>query len=274
MSQYIHLISNTIAATPIDVWSPSTNNLKPQQANQVTMGVFKNFDKNAWETSLEFYYRKTRNQVDYIDGAEIFINEFLEGDLLRGTGRAKGMEMYIRRNKGKVNGWISYTLGKSEIRTPGVNRNEWYPARFDQTHNLKIAAFYDLNKRTSISGNFTYLTGTPTTYPNHRYEVQGMTIPYIEDNLRNYSRIPDYHRLDLAVTILGKEYRKNGKLRKVEDNLVITVYNAYARENPFSVYFAQPFDKRVADGELAPTQSKQFSMIGFRFPSIAYNIKF
>lgn len=274
MVQYIHLISNTIAATPIDVWAPSTNNIKPQIGDQFTIGAFKNFRSNSWETSVEFYYRKTRNQVDYIDGADIFINEFLEADLLRGTGRAKGMEVYIRRNEGKVNGWISYSLGKSEIKTPGVNLDQWYPARFDQTHNFKLAAFYDLNKRVSFSANFAYLTGTPTTYPNHRYEIQGMTIPYIEDNLRNQSRIPAYHRLDLSATIQGRKYKKNGKPRRVEDNLVITVYNAYARENPFSVYFAQPSEQRLDPGEFTRTQSKQFSMIGFRFPSIAYNLKF
>ncbi|MEQ9216453.1 MAG: TonB-dependent receptor [Cyclobacteriaceae bacterium] len=271
--QYIHLISNTVASNPLDVWTPSTNNLKPQIGDQWALGYFQNFKDNDYESSVEIYYRETQNQLDYIDGAELFINELLEGDVLPGIGRAYGAEFYLKRNKGKLNGWISYTLARTELKIDGVNNNEWYPTRFDQAHNLKVAAFYDINKRMSISGNFTYLTGTPTNFPDQRYEIQGYTIPLNSSDSRNAVRIPDYHRLDFSFTLLGKEFNKKGKKRKFEDSYVFTVYNVYGRRNPFSIYFSQGSDRQEY-GTPASTQATQLSIIGSVFPSITYNFKF
>jgi len=222
---------------------------------------------------LEVYYRETQNQLDYIDGAELFINELLEGDVLPGIGRAYGAEFYLKRNKGKLNGWVSYTAARTELKIDGVNNNTWYPTRFDQAHNLKVAAFYDINKRMSVSGNFTYLTGTPTNFPDQRYEVQGYTIPLNSADSRNGVRIPDYHRLDLSFTLLGKEYNKKGKKRKFEDSYVFTVYNVYGRRNPFSIYFSQGSDRQEY-GTPASTAATQLSIIGSVFPSITYNFKF
>ena len=271
--QYIHLISNTVASNPLDVWTPSTNNLKPQLGDQWALGYFRNFDDNMYETSLEVYYRATQNQLDYIDGAELFINEFLEAEVLPGIGRAYGAELYLKKNKGNLTGWISYTTARTELKVEGVNHNRWYPTRFDQLHNLKVAAFYDLNKRVSLSANFTYVSGTPTNFPDSRYEVQGYTIPLNAEDSRNSVRIPDYHRLDLGLTLQGKKFRKNGKPRKVDDSIVFTIYNLYARRNPFSIYFSQGTE-RQAYGTPADTKATQLSIIGTIFPSVAYNFKF
>lgn len=273
MSQYIHLISNTTASNPLDVWTPSTNNIKPQTGQQWALGLFRNFNNNRFETSVEVYYRETKNQIDYIDGADLLINEFIEGDILSGDGRAYGAEFFLKKVTGRFNGWISYTLGRTELKVDGINEGNWYPTRYDQLHNLTIASFYDFNDRWSISGNFTYITGTPTTFPNSRFEVQGFVIPFIADNKRNNIRIPDYHRLDFSVTREGRKVKKNGKPRKVEDSFVFTVYNIYGRKNPFSIYFTQE-DGRVPVGDPVETQARQVSIIGTFFPSVSYNFKF
>jgi hypothetical protein len=279
MNQYIHLISNTTASLPIDVWQPSTNNLKPQQADQLGLGYFKNFKENKFETSLEVYYKTTRNQVEYIDGADIFINRFLESQLLSGEGRAYGVELFAKKNEGKITGWVSYTLGKSELKVNGINFGDdkinrignWYPTRFDQRHNFKAAAFYDLNKKISFSANFSLLTGTPTTFPTDRVTIQGYVIPYVNKNERNNYRIPTYHRLDASVTI--NNVWRGKKSRRGEDNLVISFYNLYARKNPFSIYFSQGKTRPAANQPIA-TSANQLSMVGTIVPAVSYNFKF
>jgi TonB-dependent Receptor Plug Domain len=279
MVQYIHLISNTTASTPIDIWQPSSNNIKPQLADQVALGYFRNFKNNQYETSAEVYYKTSRNQVDYIDGADLFINQFLESQLLRGIGRAYGLELYAKKNTGRVTGWVSYTLGKTELKVNGINygadhlarSGDWYPARYDQRHNFKIASFYELKKNITLSANFSYISGTPTTFPTDRIMVQGYVIPYISGSARNNYRIPDYHRLDVAVTF--DNIWRGRKGRAGEDNLVLSVYNAYARKNPFSIYFSQG-TARQPDNAPATTSARQLSMIGTVVPAITYNFKF
>jgi len=279
MNQYIHLISNTVAATPIDVWQPSTNNIKPQQGDQVALGYFRNLKDNAYETSAEVYYRATDNQIDYIDDADIFINEFLEADLLSGIGRAYGLELYVAKKKGRLNGWISYTLGKSELKVDGINfgsnvsdrTGDWYPTRYDQRHNLKITANYDLNDRKSLSANFSYISGTPTTFPTSRYTVQNFVVPHNFTNGRNNFRIPAYHRLDVSYTIKNVFIGKKGK--KGEDSLVLSVYNVYNRRNAFAIYFSQGTD-RPAVGQPIQTTANQVSILGSFIPAFSYNFKF
>lgn len=274
MSQYIHLISNTTASNPLDVWRPSTNNIAPQTGDQYAMGLFKNFGpNNDYEFSLEGYYRDTDNQIEYIDGANILINEFLEADLLSGDGRAMGLEFYLKKNSGKLNGWISYTLGKSELKVDGINQFEWYPARFDQRHNLKIVGYYDLNPRWTISANFTYLSGTPTTFPTDRFTQQDYLIPYNAFESRNNIRVPNFHRLDLSATLNGKKYRRNGELRKNSDYWVFGFYNVYARRNPFSIYFSQGTERPVT-GQSIETFATQVSIVGYIIPAISYNFNF
>jgi hypothetical protein len=279
MNQYIHLISNTTTTTPVDVWQPSTNNIRPEQGDQVTLGYFRNFLDNRLETSAELYYKWSRNQVEYIDGADIFVNEYLESQLLSGIGRSYGLELYVGKNTGRFTGWISYTLGKSELKVDGINfgndkinhQGNWYPTRYDQRNNLKLVTSYDLTQKISISANFSYISGTPTTYPTDRITVQDYVIPYISGSKRNNVRIPDYHRLDLSVTFSNIWRGKKG--HSGEDNLVISVYNLYARKNPFSIYFSQGSDRQTA-GEPLITSSTQLSIIGTLIPAITYNIKF
>ena len=273
-AQYIHLISSTTASNPLDVWTPSTNNIKPEVGDQIALGYFKNFgNDNNYETSLEVYYRKAKGQIDYVDGADILINEFLEGDLLEGVGRAYGTELYIKKNTGLVNGYLSYTLARTELQVDGINNGEWYPTRFDQTHNFKLSLFYEPESRWSFSANFTYVSGTPTTFPTSRYQIQGYVIPLNYGDGRNNVRIPDFHRLDVAATLQAKRTKRNGAAKKNEAYWVFSVYNLYGRRNPFSIYFAQA-DERFAEGDPVTTTARRVSIIGSVFPSVSYNFKF
>lgn len=273
-SQYIHLVSNTTASNPLDVWNPSSNNIKPQIGHQVALGWFRNFgpDNNV-EFSAEVYYRKTKNQIDYIDGAELLINEYIEGDLLSGDGRAYGLELYAKKNTGKMTGWVSYTLARTELKVEGINNDNWYPTRYDQAHNFKTAVFYDLNKSWQFSGNFTFLTGTPTTFPTSRFEQAGYVVPYAYGDGRNNFRIPNYHRFDISATKYNKTVRKNGKPKRFHSHWVFAIYNVLGTKNPFSIYFTQA-DERYAPGQPVDTQARQVSIIGSMIPSVSYNFKF
>jgi hypothetical protein len=274
MTQYIHLISNTTASNPLDVWTPSTNNIEPQIGDQYAIGVFKNIGpNNDYEVSVEGYYRDTKNQIEYIDGAEILINELLEADLLSGIGKAMGLEFYLKKNTGKLNGWVSYTLGKSELKVDGINNGEWYPTRYDQRHNLKVVGYYELNSRWTLSANFTLMSGTPTTFPTDRFTQQGYLIPYNAYDSRNNVRVPAFHRLDVSATLNGKKYKRNGELRKNKDYFVFGFYNLYARKNPFSIYFSQGTDRPVP-GQSIETFATQVSIIGTIIPAISYNFSF
>lgn len=274
MAQYLHLISNTTASNPLDVWTPSSNNIKPQLSDQLAVGYFQSLGtERQYEFSVESYYRLAQNQIDYIDGADLLINEFLEGDLLVGKGRAYGMEFFLQKKVGRLNGWVAYTLARTELKTEGINRNEWYPTRFDQTHNVKVSGFYDINKRWSASANFTFVSGTPTTFPTSRYVIQDMLIPLNVDDGRNNVRLPAYHRLDLSFRLEGRTTKRNGKERKVSDYWVFGVYNLYGRRNPFSVYFTQG-SERVAQGNPINSEARQLAIIGTVVPSVSYNFKF
>ncbi|MBX2963440.1 MAG: TonB-dependent receptor [Cyclobacteriaceae bacterium] len=274
MAQYLHLISNTTASNPLDVWTPSSNNIRPELGDQYTLGYFKDLGKEQqYEFSVEAYYRDTKNQIDYIDGADLLINEFLEGDLLTGIGRAYGLEFYVQKKTGRFNGWVAYTLGRTELKVEGINRGNWYPTRFDQTHNLKVTGFYEVTKRLSLSANFTLLSGTPTTFPTSRFIQQGILIPYNESDSRNNVRIPAFHRLDFSARLDGKKVKKNGQPRKNTDYLVFGIYNLYARKNPFSIYFSQA-DERFTPGQPIESRATQLSIIGTMVPAISYNFQF
>jgi len=274
LSQNLHMISNTTATTPLDIWIPSSNNIKPQFGDLFCLGFSRNFgNKNMMNASLEGFFRSNKNQIDYIDGAQIYLNEYIEGELLNGNGRSYGLEFYIEKVTGKLQGWISYTLSRAEMKVDGINNNEWYPTRYDQLHNLKFAGFYKLNNRWSFSSTFTFLSGTPTTYPTNRLDVQDYLIPYNYYYSRNNKRIPSSHRLDLSVTLNSKKYNKKGKEKKYRDYWVFGVYNLYARRNPFSVYFSQGTDRPIAD-EPIPAYATQLAIIGTIVPGISYNFKF
>ncbi len=267
MAQYIHLISNSTAASPLDVWTPSTNNIKPQIADQFAIGYFKNLKDNEYVTSVETYYKNYAQLVDYIDGADLFVNELLEAELLEGKGRSYGLEVQLEKKKGKLTGWLSYTLARSERLVDGINNNEWFASRFDQTHNMSTTAFYELNKRWTFSANFVINTGTPATFPTDRIEQQGFVIPNIASGARNNVRIPTYHRLDIAATLQGKEREK------WSGEWVFSVYNVYNKRNPFSIYFRQN-ELRTPIGTPITTEAVRLSVIGNFIPSVAYNFKF
>ena len=281
MSQYIHLISNTTTATPIDVWASSSNNLKPQIGHQVSLGYFRNFLSNQIETSVEGFYKWNRNQVDYIAGADLLLNSHLEADLLSGDGRAYGLELMVNRTQGYLRGSVSYTLSRSELKIDGINfgsdyqqrKGQWYPSRYDQTHNLKITGEYYLPGGSFFSTGFSFVTGTPTTYPSHRYIIQGFVVPLLNDE-RNTERIEPYHRLDLSYTI--PELRKERKNKRRTSELIFSVYNLYSRKNPFSVSFGfkDTQGRGPAPGQGVETTGQKISIIGSFIPGISYNIKF
>jgi hypothetical protein len=200
------------------------------------------------------------------------INKHLEGDLLSGKGRAYGLEFYLHKKTGRLNGWISYTLAKTELQVNGINNGDWYPTRFDQRHNLKVVAFYEINKRWSASANFAFMSGTPATFPTSGYYENGIYIPYNANNSRGNARIPAYNRLDISFRLEGKREKK-GHVRKNHDYWVFSLYNVYGRQNPFSIYFSQD-DKRVPQGEVIQRQAKQVAIIGSIVPSFSYNFNF
>jgi len=270
MVQYIQLISNTTASTPVDIWAPASNNIRPQLADQVALGYFKNFDNNKYELTSEVYYKKMDRLVDYIDQADLILNELIEGDILEGKGRAYGLEMKVEKKKGYFTGWVSYTLAKTERQIEGINEGNWYPSRFDQTHNLSISGFYELSKRWSLSSTFSYITGTPITFPTSRYDQQGYVVPHNSNETRNNVRIPAYHRLDVGATLKGKD--KPGKKWKGE--WVFSIYNIYNRRNPFAIYFRPEGDARLVPGAPVDTEAIKLSVIGSFIPSISYNFKF
>ncbi|MEO0341398.1 MAG: hypothetical protein AAF242_19585, partial [Bacteroidota bacterium] len=216
------------------------------------------------------YYKDYQNLVDYIDGADLILNEFVEGQVLVGEGRAYGIETMIEKKKGRFSGWANYTLARTERKVEGINDNEWYPSRFDQTHNLNLTGFYDLSERATLSASFTYTTGTPTTLPSSGYYQQGLYIPNIDDNARNNFRIPDYHRLDLSLTLARNP---NKPKKRLEGEWVFGVYNLYGRRNAFSIYGSQG-DTRVPLGGLADAEAIRFSVVGSVIPSVSYNFKF
>ena len=274
MSQNLHLVSNTTASVPLDVWAPSSNNIKSSIADQVAVGYFKNFGpSDMFETSLEGYFKTTQNELEYIDNAQLTFNQRLEGDLLEGQGRAYGAELYVRKAKGKWTGWLSYTLSRAEVLVSGINNNNWFPDRFDRTHNLNLVACYAYNDRIDFSATFVFQTGTPATFPTNRYDLVtnpggindgGILVAENANNSRNNARIPPYNRLDLSATF--QIHKRPNK--KYNSNIVVAIYNVYGRANPFSIYFQQD------PNNLQLTQALQFSVIARPIPSVSYNFNF
>ncbi len=267
MVQYLQLISNTSSPTPLDVWTPSDNFIKPQIADQVALGYFKNFKEGVYSLEIETYYKKVKNRLDYIDGANLIANKAIEQVILNGKLRSYGLEIMFRKNEGKLNGWISYTLSKSEQQTPGrttmeagINNGNWYNSVYDKLHNIAITSSYNLNEKWSFGANFALQTGQPVTYPNGQYEYLGITIPSYD--LRNENRLPAYHHLDIAATLTP---RKNSD-RNWKGEWVFSIYNLYNRKNAASINFRQNTD--TTNNEAVKT-----SIFGV-VPAVSYNFKF
>lgn len=264
LAQYIHLLSNTTASSPLDVWTPSSNNIKPQLADQYALGYFHNFSDNLFETSVEVYYKDLYNQIDYVRNADLLLNSAVEADLLFGKGRAYGAEFYVKKAKGKFNGWVSYTLARTERKIEGLNQNNWFPSRIDKTHNLSVVAIYDLNKRWTLSSNFSFSTGTPASFPTNKFVWQGYALPHNYYDTRNAYRIPASHRLDFAAT----RQTKYAFFKRGTGEWVFSVYNVYNRRNPFSVF--------VRQNETDPTKTEavRYAVFGSVIPAVTYNFKF
>ncbi len=272
--QYLHLLSNSTSSTPTDIWMPSSNNIAPELADQVSLGYFRNFSKNKYEFSSEIYYKTMQNSIDYKTGAEVTLNPTVEGELLFGEGRAYGLELYLKKRTGKFTGWISYTLSRSERKFEDINQNNWYPAKQDRTHDVSVVGIYSITDRIKASASWVYYTGNAVTFPSGKYEMDGQTIYLYTE--RNGYRMPDYHRLDLGVTIENKGYKvvvnqETGDSEQIakrfQSSWNFSVYNAYGRENAYSISFR--------DSEANPGQTEAVQLSLFKaIPSISYNFKF
>lgn len=260
-SQFINQIFNTAAPTPVNQWQLSSRYVQPFLAHNYTLGYFKNLRKNLWETSLEVYYRDIFQLFDYKDFAALNVNERLETEILNGTGRSYGVELSIKKKEGTVNGWLSYTYSRAERLVQGINNGQYYPSNFDIPHNASLVLNIQPNQRHTITFNFNYSRGRPTTYPLGNYESpSGLVVPLYSQ--RNQLRIPDYHRLDFAYT-LGQGYNKT---KRVKTSWTFSVYNVYGRENPFSVFFTE--------GPFQQVQANRLAILGSIFPSITMNFEF
>lgn len=264
--QYIQQASNTASAFPTDQWFAVTNNLKPQIADQVALGIFRNFDLGL-ETSAEVYYKGMRNQVDFRDGANLFVNEHLDGELLIGKGWSYGTELFLKKTKGSFTGFVSYTWSKTMRQTPGINHDKAYAAGFDQRHNLSVVATKRFGDRWVVSGTFVFNTGTPFSPPVGKYYYDGTWNNVYGE--RNSFRIPNYHRADLGITLKSKA------TKKFKSSWNLSVYNLYNRENPYVIYFPQATEDQaqrfgVKEGETIAVNVALFKAI----PSITWNFKF
>jgi len=267
MYQFLHLVTNTTAVTPVDIWQPSGYYFKPQRADQISLGYFKDFvSKKKYGASAEVFYKAMNNILDFKDGAQLILNKHIETDLLQGKGWSYGVETSFSKNVGRITGSLNYTYSRSFRQIAGptasesINGGKAYPANFDQPHIINLSWKYNLSRRYFFTGNWTYHTGRPVTIPLSAFQFENMSVAYYSG--RNQYRIPDYHRLDIALVFEGNHKRK----KRGEGTWVLSVYNVYGRKNPYTVFFK-------SSGSGIP-QPYQLSIIGSALPSISYNFKF
>lgn len=260
-TQNLHLLSNSNSGNPTDQWIGSSYTVKPEIADQISLGYSRNFNNNNYELNAEVYYKDMKNQIDFKNGAQIGFDTGadVESELLFGKGRAYGLELIAKKKSGKLTGWISYTLSKTERKINGINNNEWYNARMDKTHDLSIVATYQLNPKWSFSGLFVYSTGNAVTFPTGKYELNGQTI--FQYSNRNADRMPAYHRMDLSATY---EPSSNKRFR---GSWTFGIYNLYGRENAYTINFEDNPDR---PGTTRTMQTSLFRWV----PNITYNFKF
>lgn len=264
--QFLHMVTNTTAITPVDIWQPSGYYFKPQRADQVSLGYFTDLKGKKYGASIEGFYKDIQNVLDFKDGAQLILNRHLETDLLQGKGHSYGVETSFTKNTGRLTGSLNYTFSRAFRQVAGptlsesINGGKQYPSTFDQPHVVNLTWKYNLSRRYFFTGNFSYHTGRPVTIPVSAYPYEDMTVAYFSG--RNQYRIPDYHRLDLAFVFEGNHKRK----KKGESTWVISVYNVYGRHNPYTVFF-----KSSGTGVPVPYQ---LAIVGAPLPSISYNLKF
>ncbi len=260
MFQYLHLANNSTSGTPLDIWFPSSPNIKPRIADQVALGYFQNFFSNKLEFSTEVYYKYLQNDVDFKDNAQLIFNRLLEGQIRTGIAKAYGFELFVRKPKGIINGWISYTLSRVQREFAEINNGKPYFANYDRRHNFSLVLSYDINPKWSVGATWVYTTGLPLTAPTGKFEYQGMLVPVYSE--RNGARLPDYHRADFSVTLTP-----NREGKKFKDNWNLSVYNLYNQKNAFSITFQDDPDN---PGQTKAVKTYLFSII----PTITYNFKF
>ena len=266
-TQYLHLLSNTSSVTPLDVWTPSGKYIKPQKSNQYALGYYRSFKDNLFSLELETYYKTIDNRIDYIDGSDLIGNNTIETEILNGEARAYGLEILFRKNKGRLTGWLAYTLSRSEQRTlgglaggPGINNGDWYKTPYDRTHDVSATATYKLNDKWSFSSNLVFQTGRPVTYPNGQYTYEGLSIATYSN--RNEDRLPAYHRLDVSAI-----YKPNNKPdKRWKGEWVFGIYNLYNRKNAAAITFNQ-------NNQTGLNEATRLSIFGI-IPSVTYNFKF
>jgi hypothetical protein len=257
--QYLHLLGNSTGGNPTDQWIASSYSIKPEIADQFSIGYSKNLNNNNYEINVEAYYKSMDNQIDFKNGAEIFASADIEGELLFGKGRAYGLELIAKKKSGRFTGWISYTLSKTERLINGINNNQWYNARQDKTHDVSVVGTYELSKKWTLSGLFVYSTGNAVTYPTGKYQIDGQTVFQYSD--RNADRLPAYHRMDISATYEPKSNKR------FQGSWTFGIYNLYGRENPYSINFE--------DNPDVPNTTRAMQVSLFKFvPNITYNFKF
>ena len=266
-SQYIHLLSNTVNVTPLDVWTPSGPFIKPQLSDQYAVGYFKNFKNRTYSLEVEAYYKTVDNRIDYIDGSDLIGQNTIETEILNGESRSYGLEILFRKALGNFTGWIAYTASKAEQRTlggnaggPGINNGDWYNAVQDRTHDVSVIGSYQLNQKWSFGAAFVYQTGRPVTYPNGQYEYEGLSIANYSE--RNADRLPSYHRFDISATYLPNKKPNN----RWKGEWVFGIYNIYNRKNAAAISFGQNKESGVNEA----TRTAIFGIV----PSVTYNFKF
>jgi len=257
--QNLHQLTNTTSSLPTDQYVMTSVNIKPQNVDQVSLGYFKNFLNNKYEFSVETFYKRMGNQIDFRNGADLQANKYLEGELLYGKGRAYGLELLVRKSQGAFTGWISYTLGKSERQFDQINEGRWFNARQDRTHDISVVAMYSLNKKWTLGANFVYYTGNAVTFPSGKYQLDGETVYYYTE--RNGYRMPNYNRLDLSATYDPK------KNKRFTSSWTFGVYNVYNRKNAYIIDFRDNADNSNI------TEVYKVALFG-AVPSVTWNFKF
>lgn len=264
--QYLHLVTNTTAVTPVDIWQPSGYYFKPQMADQFSLGYFKTFKEKTYDAFIEVYYKEIEHILDFKDGARLILNKHIETDLLQGKGKAYGVETQLTKSSGRLTGSISYTYSRS-LRTiagatprESINNGKIYPSNYDQPHSVNLSWKYGISRRYFFTGGFTYRTGRPITFPVSKFVIDNLSVANFSD--RNQYRIPDYHRLDLAFVKEGSHKRK----KLFDGTWTLSFYNVYARQNPYTIFF-----KEVNNSALL---AYRLSVVGTILPSLSYNVKF
>ena len=266
-NQYIHLVSNSASTLPTDIWVPSSRLVNPQKGYQLSVGYFRNFFKNTVETSVEIYYKKMFNQIEYRDGYTIQWGRDLEWDFVFGQGQSYGVELFINKTIGKLTGWVGYTWSKTTRHFPDLATVD-FPTKYDRTNDLSVVAVYEPNKRMSFAATFVYGTGEATTIPLRRYVIDNRIVN--EYSPRNSYRLEPYHRADVSATIRNKPFDKSGKPRKVQSEWVVSIYNVYNHKNIYFIYYNMEGD--IYKGDLK-IQAKKVSLFPI-IPSISWNFKF